>query len=197
MVTKQMVQGTWNEVVGRLRAKWGQLNQNDLEQFKGNTEALAGYIQRHTGEAPKRSCDFSTICSPTAATRRAMPRTPFAIMPREPPRLPGTRSMRPRSKRTTAMPTRSTSFKNGRQPRLARHLPRERSSGSALRCWCGKAEPHFAPIKRRRIQIRSLCRCRLELLPFLKKECMPWQLSRRSKTCLSTSLRTSTAPSSN
>jgi len=51
MVTKQMVQGTWNEVVGRLRAKWGQLNQDDLEQFKGNTEALAGYIQRQTGEA--------------------------------------------------------------------------------------------------------------------------------------------------
>jgi ElaB/YqjD/DUF883 family membrane-anchored ribosome-binding protein len=51
MVTKQMVQGTWNEVIGRLRAKWGQLNQDDLEQFKGNTDALAGYIQRHTGEA--------------------------------------------------------------------------------------------------------------------------------------------------
>lgn len=51
MVTKQMLQGGWNEVVGRLRAKWGQLNQDDLEQFKGNAEALAGYIQRHTGEA--------------------------------------------------------------------------------------------------------------------------------------------------
>jgi uncharacterized protein YjbJ (UPF0337 family) len=51
MVTQQMAQGTWNEVVGRLRAKWGQLNQDDLEQFKGNAEALAGYIQRHTGEA--------------------------------------------------------------------------------------------------------------------------------------------------
>jgi ElaB/YqjD/DUF883 family membrane-anchored ribosome-binding protein len=46
-----MVQGTWNEVVGRLRARWGQLSQDDLEQFKGNTAALAGYIQRHTGEA--------------------------------------------------------------------------------------------------------------------------------------------------
>jgi ElaB/YqjD/DUF883 family membrane-anchored ribosome-binding protein len=51
MVTKQMVQGTWHEVVGRLRAKWGQLSQDDLEQFKGNADALAGYIQRHTGEA--------------------------------------------------------------------------------------------------------------------------------------------------
>ena len=51
MVTKQMLQGNWNEIVGRVRAKWGQLNQDDLEQFKGNAEALAGYIQRHTGEA--------------------------------------------------------------------------------------------------------------------------------------------------
>lgn len=51
MVTKQMLQGSWNEVVGQLRAKWGSLNQDDLQQFKGNAEALAGYIQRHTGEA--------------------------------------------------------------------------------------------------------------------------------------------------
>ena len=51
MVSKQMLQGTWNEIVGRLRARWGQLNQDDLEQFKGNVDALAGYIQRHTGEA--------------------------------------------------------------------------------------------------------------------------------------------------
>ena len=131
MVTKQMVQGTWNEVVGRLRAKWGQLNQNDLEQFKGNTEALAGYIQRHTGEA-KRSCDFSTICSPMVATRRAMPRTPFAIMPREPPRPPGTRSMPPPSKRTIAMPMPSISFKIGQQRRLARHLPRGALVGFCL-----------------------------------------------------------------
>lgn len=42
MVSKQMVQGTWNEVVGRLRAKWGQLNQDELEHFKGNMDALAG-----------------------------------------------------------------------------------------------------------------------------------------------------------
>ncbi|HEX3998434.1 MAG TPA: hypothetical protein VHX65_07790 [Pirellulales bacterium] len=58
MVSKPMLQGTWNEIVGRLHAKWGQLNQNDLEQFKGNVEALAGYIQRHTGEARESIMQF-------------------------------------------------------------------------------------------------------------------------------------------
>jgi ElaB/YqjD/DUF883 family membrane-anchored ribosome-binding protein len=51
MVTKQMLHGTWHEVVGRLKEKWGQLNQDELEEFRGNIEALSGYIQRHTGEA--------------------------------------------------------------------------------------------------------------------------------------------------
>jgi uncharacterized protein YjbJ (UPF0337 family) len=51
MVLKQMMHGTWHEVVGRLKSKWGDLNQDDLEHFRGNTEALAGYIQRQTGEA--------------------------------------------------------------------------------------------------------------------------------------------------
>lgn len=58
MVTKQILQGSWNEIVGRLRTKWGQLNEDDLEQFKGNTEALAGYIQRHTGEAKESIMRF-------------------------------------------------------------------------------------------------------------------------------------------
>lgn len=58
MVTERMLHGSWSEVVGRLRAKWGQLNQDDLEQFKGNVEALAGYIQRHTGEAKETIMRF-------------------------------------------------------------------------------------------------------------------------------------------
>ena len=51
MISKRMAYGTWHEFVGRLRAKWGQLNQNELEHFRGNVKALAGYIERHTGEA--------------------------------------------------------------------------------------------------------------------------------------------------
>jgi uncharacterized protein YjbJ (UPF0337 family) len=58
MVSNQMLQGTWNELVGRLRARWGQLNQDDLEQFKGNLDALAGYIQRRTGEARETIARF-------------------------------------------------------------------------------------------------------------------------------------------
>lgn len=52
MISKRMVHGTWHEFVGRLRAKWGQLNADDLENFRGNLESLVGYIERRTGEAP-------------------------------------------------------------------------------------------------------------------------------------------------
>lgn len=51
MVNQQTVKGDWNELAGKLRSKWGQLNYDELQQFKGDTTQLVGYIQRKTGEA--------------------------------------------------------------------------------------------------------------------------------------------------
>ena len=51
MVNQQTVKGDWNELAGKLRSKWGQLNNDELQQFKGDTTQLVGYIQRKTGEA--------------------------------------------------------------------------------------------------------------------------------------------------
>jgi uncharacterized protein YjbJ (UPF0337 family) len=51
MVNQQVLKGDWNEVAGKLRSKWGQLTNNEMQQYKGDTAQLVGYIQRKTGES--------------------------------------------------------------------------------------------------------------------------------------------------
>lgn len=51
MVNQQTLQGNWNEIKGKLRSKWGQLSNDDLQEFHGNVDQLVGLIQRKTGEA--------------------------------------------------------------------------------------------------------------------------------------------------
>jgi uncharacterized protein YjbJ (UPF0337 family) len=42
-------QGRWEELKGRVREKWGQLSDNDLETVRGNLEQLSGLIKERTG----------------------------------------------------------------------------------------------------------------------------------------------------
>src|SRR3954451_22863871 len=51
MVNAQTLQGNWNEIKGKLRTKWGQLTNDELQGFSGNVDQLVGTIQRKTGEA--------------------------------------------------------------------------------------------------------------------------------------------------
>lgn len=51
MVNSQTLQGSWNEVKGRLRNRWNQLTGDELNTFDGNVDRLVGLIQRKTGEA--------------------------------------------------------------------------------------------------------------------------------------------------
>jgi len=51
MVNQQTLQGNWNEIKGKLRNKWGQLTNDDLQSASGNVDQLVGLIQRKTGEA--------------------------------------------------------------------------------------------------------------------------------------------------
>lgn len=76
MVNQQTLQGNWNEIKGRLRNKWGQLTNDELQSFDGNVERLIGLIQRKTGEGRSSVENFleeltsngsSTISQATAA----------------------------------------------------------------------------------------------------------------------------------
>ena len=50
MINQQVLQGNWNEIKGRLRNRWGQLTNDDIQNFDGNVDRLMGIIQRKTGE---------------------------------------------------------------------------------------------------------------------------------------------------
>lgn len=58
MVNAQTLQGHWNEIKGKLRNKWGQLSNDDLQAFDGNVDRLVGLIQRKTGEARESVMKF-------------------------------------------------------------------------------------------------------------------------------------------
>ena len=51
MVDQQSLQDNWNEITCRLRNKWSQLTNEDLQAAQGNLEQLVALIQRQTGEA--------------------------------------------------------------------------------------------------------------------------------------------------
>jgi uncharacterized protein YjbJ (UPF0337 family) len=50
MVNRQVLEGHWNEIKGKLRAHWAALSDDDLEQASGRIDQLVGVIQRKTGE---------------------------------------------------------------------------------------------------------------------------------------------------
>lgn len=50
----QTLKGSWNEVRGLIREKWGQLTDDEVERTGGNLEQLLGLIQRKTGEGREK-----------------------------------------------------------------------------------------------------------------------------------------------
>ena len=51
MVSQQTLKGNWNEITGKLRSKWGELNNDEMQKYQGDATQLVGYIQRKTGAA--------------------------------------------------------------------------------------------------------------------------------------------------
>ena len=54
MVNQQVLEGHWNELTGRLKERWGQITDDDLDRVKGNVSQLVGLIQQKTGWAKGR-----------------------------------------------------------------------------------------------------------------------------------------------
>jgi len=49
-INAQELQGQWNQLRGRVKEKWGQLTDDDLQMQGGNVDQLVGRIQQKTGE---------------------------------------------------------------------------------------------------------------------------------------------------
>lgn len=51
MVTKEEIQGNWNNFLGGIQKKYSDITGDDLASVKGNIQQMAGVIQRKTGQA--------------------------------------------------------------------------------------------------------------------------------------------------
>jgi uncharacterized protein YjbJ (UPF0337 family) len=58
MITRQELEGQWNEVKGKIQKRWGDLTDDELQRVKGNASELVGVIQQRTGESRRAVEDF-------------------------------------------------------------------------------------------------------------------------------------------
>lgn len=59
-MNEDQASGKWKQLKGKLRAQWGKLTDDELDQARGNTEYLIGKVQEHYGitrEEAKRQID--------------------------------------------------------------------------------------------------------------------------------------------
>jgi uncharacterized protein YjbJ (UPF0337 family) len=63
-VNEDKVKGQWKQLAGKMKAKWGELTDDDLTVAAGNSEYLEGKIQERYGiardEAQRQVKDFSS-----------------------------------------------------------------------------------------------------------------------------------------
>ncbi len=51
MLTKEEIQGGWTQMKGKIKEVWGQLNDDELLDFKGDFDQLVGMIHSQTGQS--------------------------------------------------------------------------------------------------------------------------------------------------
>ena len=59
-INAQELQGQWNTLRGRVKERWGQLTDDDLQIQGGNVDQLVGRIQQRTGETRESIEKFLT-----------------------------------------------------------------------------------------------------------------------------------------
>lgn len=54
-MNKDIFQGKWHEMKGKVKEKWGKLTDDDLKAIDGKTENLLGKLQKNYGFAKDRA----------------------------------------------------------------------------------------------------------------------------------------------
>lgn len=62
------LQGSWNQVKGKIRDRWGELTDDELQSAKGSVEQLIGLIQRKTGETRSAIEDYLNSATASGAS---------------------------------------------------------------------------------------------------------------------------------
>ena len=50
-MNQDRIAGQWKQLTGKIKANWGKLTDDDLQQAEGNSEYLAGKVQERYGVA--------------------------------------------------------------------------------------------------------------------------------------------------
>jgi uncharacterized protein YjbJ (UPF0337 family) len=50
-MNRDTVQGNWKQFKGKLKEKWGQLTDDELDEAEGQAEQIAGIVQQRYGMA--------------------------------------------------------------------------------------------------------------------------------------------------
>jgi uncharacterized protein YjbJ (UPF0337 family) len=58
MITRQELEGNWNQVKGRIQTRWGNLTDDELQRVRGDANELVGVIQQRTGETRRSIEEF-------------------------------------------------------------------------------------------------------------------------------------------
>lgn len=48
-MNKDIIQGNWTELKGKVRQQWGDLTDNEVERLKGTRQELSGLLQKKYG----------------------------------------------------------------------------------------------------------------------------------------------------
>jgi uncharacterized protein YjbJ (UPF0337 family) len=63
-MNKDMVQGNFTQLKGKIKQQWGKLTDDEIDQLEGNAEILAGKLQERYGyerdEAERQAKEFRT-----------------------------------------------------------------------------------------------------------------------------------------
>ena len=53
-MNKDQVEGSWKIFKGKVKERWGELTDDELDQLEGKKDQLAGFIQKRTGESKEQ-----------------------------------------------------------------------------------------------------------------------------------------------
>ena len=58
MLTREELQGQWTQLKGKIRERWGQITDDELQQVHGDAEQFVGFLQKKTGQSRQEVENF-------------------------------------------------------------------------------------------------------------------------------------------
>jgi len=72
-MNKDVMEGKWHEIKGKIKEKWANLTDDDLAKIEGKTENLLGSLQKRYGyskdDAEKQVKEFEESCKSCASKK--------------------------------------------------------------------------------------------------------------------------------